>query len=78
MKNIFWRIISIYRLTRLALSGLGIPLSSCRFVPSCSEYTYEAICQYGTIQGLLKGAKRILRCHPGARSGCDPVKQKHD
>ncbi len=46
----------------------------CRYVPSCSEYTLRAIEYYGW-GGLLMGVKRILRCHPWARGGYDPVKE---
>ncbi|NMB39276.1 MAG: membrane protein insertion efficiency factor YidD [Firmicutes bacterium] len=44
----------------------------CRFVPSCSEYTKQAIARYG-IKGLLLGFRRILRCHPWNLGGFDPV-----
>lgn len=47
--------------------------SSCRFHPSCSEYTYQAIQKYGIIKGGLLGGKRILSCHPGNPGGYDPV-----
>lgn len=45
----------------------------CRFTPSCSEYTRQAIVKYGLIKGSWLGAKRILRCHPFSASGYDPV-----
>jgi hypothetical protein len=47
---------------------------SCRYKPTCSEYTYEAVKRYGTMKGLLKGFKRILRCNPWTKGGWDPVK----
>jgi hypothetical protein len=48
--------------------------ASCRFEPSCSEYTKQAIQKYGLIKGVCKGIKRILRCHPfSGRSGYDPL-----
>jgi hypothetical protein len=51
-----------------------IPLPrTCRFVPTCSEYAYEAVSRYGIIKGLYLGLKRILRCHPGTKPGFDPV-----
>ena len=56
---------------QLTLSPL-LP-SGCRFTPSCSRYTYEAIERYGAFKGSLMGAKRILRCHPLHRGGYDPV-----
>ncbi len=46
---------------------------NCRFVPSCSEYTCEAIGRHGAIAGAYLGARRLLRCHPWGGSGCDPV-----
>lgn len=45
----------------------------CRFRPSCSEYTYQAIKKYGILRGSLKGLKRILRCHPWNEGGWDPA-----
>lgn len=47
---------------------------SCRFTPSCSQYTMEAIQKYGVLKGGLMGAWRLLRCHPFSRGGFDPVK----
>lgn len=47
---------------------------NCRFIPSCSEYTYEAVDKYGVIKGLFLGFKRILRCRPGGGSGVDLLK----
>ncbi|NLF83830.1 MAG: membrane protein insertion efficiency factor YidD [Candidatus Gastranaerophilales bacterium] len=45
----------------------------CRFYPSCSEYTKQAIEKYGFIKGCFLGAKRIFRCHPLNPGGYDPV-----
>jgi len=59
------------RLYQLCISPL-LP-KSCRFTPSCSEYTANAIAKYGIIRGSYLGVKRILRCHPFGGSGYDPV-----
>ncbi len=48
-------------------------VSRCRFLPTCSEYTAEAIVKYGAIRGMLMGLKRILKCHPFGGNGYDPV-----
>ncbi|MBR9984572.1 MAG: membrane protein insertion efficiency factor YidD [Desulfosarcina sp.] len=46
---------------------------ACRFVPSCSEYAYQAISTYGVGRGSLLALKRLLRCHPFNPGGFDPV-----
>lgn len=46
---------------------------TCRFIPTCSEYTYQAIQKYGAIKGVLLGIKRIFKCHPLGGFGYDPV-----
>ncbi|HLH07580.1 MAG TPA: membrane protein insertion efficiency factor YidD [Terriglobales bacterium] len=48
-------------------------LPACRYVPTCSEYAAEAIERYGAVRGTLKAAWRLLRCHPFAHGGYDPV-----
>lgn len=50
-------------------------LCQCRFYPSCSEYTLEAIQDKGIFLGFLKGLARILRCNPFSPGGFDPYKK---
>ena len=46
----------------------------CKFEPTCSEYTKQAIEKYGAISGTWKGLKRIIRCNPFSKGGYDPLK----
>jgi putative membrane protein insertion efficiency factor len=64
-------LIALLRGYRLLLSPwLG---SACRFTPSCSVYTIEALERHGALGGSYLGARRLLRCHPGCAGGHDPV-----
>ena len=47
--------------------------SKCRYTPSCSHYTAEAIQKYGPIKGMMMGMKRLSKCRPGGGHGYDPV-----
>ncbi len=47
---------------------------ACRFRPTCSEYTYQAIERYGIMAGSWLGLKRIMRCHPWSEGGCDQLR----
>ena len=47
---------------------------ACRFEPTCSEYTREAVEKYGALRGTWMGVKRILRCQPFCKGGYDPVR----
>ncbi|PIS04842.1 MAG: membrane protein insertion efficiency factor YidD [Candidatus Buchananbacteria bacterium CG10_big_fil_rev_8_21_14_0_10_42_9] len=55
------------------LRGL-YPDGFCRYYPSCSEYTYQAIARHGVLRGSKMGLWRILRCNPWSHGGNDPVK----
>ncbi len=46
---------------------------SCRFSPSCSQYSHEAICKHGALKGVWLTIKRIIRCNPWNPGGYDPV-----
>jgi len=47
---------------------------TCRFHPTCSEYSYQAVKKYGVLKGGLKSVKRISKCHPFNSGGYDPIK----
>ncbi|MDO3378216.1 membrane protein insertion efficiency factor YidD [Geoalkalibacter halelectricus] len=46
---------------------------SCRFHPTCSQYSLEAISKYGVLKGLVLGTRRLLKCHPFHPGGFDPL-----
>jgi len=72
MKTILIYIIKIYKKTISKIFGImGI---NCKYYPSCSEYTKQAIEKYGCIKGCFLGIKRILRCNPFSKGGYDPLK----
>ena len=65
-------VISLINLYKYLISPfLG---NNCRFLPTCSEYTKEAIIKFGLIKGTSLGFKRIIKCHPWGKSGHDPIK----
>ncbi|MDC0436287.1 membrane protein insertion efficiency factor YidD [Candidatus Pelagibacter sp.] len=75
MKIISNILISLIKVYKLVISPY---LSqSCRFLPTCSEYTIDCLKTYGLIKGITKSSKRILSCHPikslGGGEGFDPV-----
>lgn len=61
-------LIRVYQVTLSPMLG-----QSCRYTPSCSNYTVEAIKKHGPFKGGWLGLKRILSCHPWGGSGYDPV-----
>jgi uncharacterized protein len=56
---------------KFAISPMFLP--ACKYVPSCSEYAMEAVDRYGVARGTVMALWRILRCHPFAKGGYDPV-----
>jgi hypothetical protein len=66
-----WLILKLIRFYQLAISPWLPP--SCIYTPSCSHYGYEAVQKYGAVKGGYLALRRILRCHPFARGGYDPV-----
>jgi len=77
MKKIFLKLIKGYQKTLFfhneVFKVFFMSDSVCRFEPSCSNYTYQAVEKYGAIKGLGIGLKRIIRCHPFSKGGCDPL-----
>ena len=67
-------IIALIRFYQLALSPLKQP--TCRFSPTCSQYSIEAIERFGVIKGTYLSVRRILKCHPFHEGGYDPVPEK--
>ena len=63
--------IGLIRLYRVVFGWLP---SSCRYEPTCSRYTEQAIEKYGLFRGGWMGARRIARCHPWSEGGYDPVR----
>ena len=68
MKSIALALIRIYK--KVLSPFLG---NHCRYYPTCSAYTDEAIWKYGFLKGIVLGGKRLLRCHPFHAGGVDPV-----
>ncbi len=67
--------ILLLKFYRIFVSPLIVALigKGCRFTPTCSQYTIEALEKYGTIKGIWLGARRLIRCHPFGGFGIDPV-----
>lgn len=79
MKRFFLFLIKIYQKTLSPDHGLFKKYMGnlrCRFHPTCSQYTSEAIEKLGVFKGIYLGSKRILRCHPWNDGGYDPVPKK--
>lgn len=80
LKDLELTIWTVFRFPVLALILLyqktlsrALSENTCRYYPSCSHYSYQAIYKYGVLRGSLMGIWRILRCNPFSRGGFDPV-----
>lgn len=71
IKKIFILPIRLYQYSISPLLG-----AHCRHTPTCSQYTIEAIDEWGVVKGIWLGIKRIARCHPWGTNGYDPVPKK--
>ena len=71
-------LISLIKFYKMVISPYLTP--SCRYLPTCSEYTIECLRAYGLIKGISKSTKRIFSCHPikmlGGSEGFDPVNKE--
>jgi uncharacterized protein len=68
VRTLILGLIRVYQWTLSPLLG-----NACRYYPSCSRYTYEAVQRFGSFRGSWMGFKRILRCNPWFEGGYDPV-----
>lgn len=68
LKKLLIRLITFYQLSLSLLLG-----NQCRFYPTCSQYTKEAIQVHGSLKGSWLGMRRICSCHPWHAGGYDPV-----
>lgn len=68
MKAVITFIIRLYQIFLSPVFG-----RCCRFEPTCSEYAIESVRKHGSLRGSWLAIRRILRCHPFSKCGCDPV-----
>ena len=71
MKKILLKLIRYYQTVISPRTG-----PKCKYFPTCSQYTYEAIERFGAFRGGFMGLWRILRCNPWSKGGYDPVPEK--
>lgn len=64
-------LITLVRIYQIAISPLKP--RTCRFYPTCSTYTLQALQKYGPVKGSILGIKRIMKCHPFHKGGYDPL-----
>ncbi len=65
-------LLGLIRLYQMLISP-ALPSGTCRFTPTCSHYSYQAIAKHGAVKGLGLSIWRVLRCQPFSRGGYDPV-----
>ena len=70
IKKLLIKIIRLYQKAPISTHKM------CRYTPTCSQYTIEAIEEYGSLKGMFLGFKRIIRCAPWGGSGYDPVPKR--
>lgn len=76
MRKIIIKTIKIYQKTLSKFfSEKGI---HCKYYPTCSEYTIQAIEKFGAIKGGYYGAKRIIKCNPFSKGGYDPIRKENE
>ena len=68
MTRVLDALVRLYQITLSPVLG-----GHCRYHPTCSEYARDALAEHGALRGCWLALKRILRCHPLARGGLDPV-----
>ncbi|NYF78632.1 membrane protein insertion efficiency factor YidD [Granulicella arctica] len=68
----------LFTLYKSVLSPIlhAISPTQCKYLPTCSEYAYIALLRFGPLRGSWLTLRRILRCHPFAKGGLDPVPDK--
>ena len=71
LTHLLINLIKIYKFVISPILG-----NSCRFAPTCSEYSIDALKTYGFFKGLILSLKRILSCNPWGSGGFDPVKKE--
>ncbi|HEY5600825.1 MAG TPA: membrane protein insertion efficiency factor YidD [Patescibacteria group bacterium] len=78
MKFLILKLIRFYQ-ANLNFKGIFATLfltdSACKYIPTCSEYSWQAINKYGVLKGGYLSVLRIIRCHPFTKGGLDPIPQ---